>query len=163
MWGSESDSVGKILFWLNFKWWHEWVPHSGTSRRDRFSLLVEFCQFGVRYAMEATLTLVEKYVFSTHCFLLCVVFRMPDPDWPVREASICLGCSENSEASNKQKLQNISGLVFQRETMHDWIRPLGRQISTAVVLYKSITHMLWRYQDTKNGLKIRYIKLSRIE
>ena len=89
-------------------------PLGGTSRRDRFFLLVEFCQFGIRYAMEATLTLVVK---TTHCFLLCVVFRMPDPDWPVREASICLGCSENSESSNEQKLQNISGLVFQRETL----------------------------------------------
>ena len=60
---------------------------------------------------------------------------MPDRDWPVREASICLGCSENSEASDERKHQNISGLVFQRETMHDRIRTLGRQLSTVVELY----------------------------
>ena len=88
----------------------------GRQGVDLFLPLVEFCQLGVRYRREATPTLVEK---TTHCFLPYVILRIPDPDWPVREASIYLGCSENSEASNEQKLQNISDRVFQTETIHD--------------------------------------------
>ena len=54
-----SDSVEQILL----LWWQDWVHLGGKSGRDRFILFVEFCQFGVRYTIEATLTLTPLTVF----------------------------------------------------------------------------------------------------